>query len=73
MHKRLANVIAGHDKGIDIVISGELGHPRNSRAQAPCEELLHTFTTKICTHNKNPVGSGTTMWCSLTSKVVRGK
>jgi len=26
-----------------------------------CEELLHTFTTKICTHNKNPVGSGTTM------------
>jgi hypothetical protein len=27
----------------------------------PCEELLHTFTTKICTHNKNPVGSGTTM------------
>jgi hypothetical protein len=28
---------------------------------ASCEELLHTFTTKICTHNKNPVGSGTTM------------
>jgi hypothetical protein len=26
-----------------------------------CEELLHTFTTKICTHNKSPVGSGTTM------------
>ncbi len=38
-----------------------------------CEELLHTFTTKICTHNKNPVGSGTTMQCSLRSKVVRGK
>jgi hypothetical protein len=28
---------------------------------AQCEELLHTFTTKICTHNKNPAGSGTTM------------
>ncbi len=28
---------------------------------ATCEELLHTFTTKICTHNKNLVGSGTTM------------
>jgi hypothetical protein len=27
----------------------------------PYEELLHTFTTKICTHNKNPVGNGTTM------------
>jgi hypothetical protein len=26
-----------------------------------CEELLHTFTTKICTYNKNPVGNGTTM------------
>jgi len=25
------------------------------------QELLHTFTTKICTHNKNPVGSGTIM------------
>jgi hypothetical protein len=37
-----------------------------------CEELLHTFTTKICTHNKNSVGSGTTMY-SLTSKVVQGK
>jgi len=21
---------------------------------APCEDLLHTFTTKICTHNKRP-------------------
>jgi hypothetical protein len=27
----------------------------------PCEEFLHTFTIKICTHKKNPVGSGTTM------------
>jgi hypothetical protein len=26
-----------------------------------CEEFLHTFTIKICTHKKNPVGSGTTM------------
>ncbi len=26
-----------------------------------CEELLHTFTTEICTHNKNPFASGTTM------------
>jgi hypothetical protein len=26
-----------------------------------CEDLLHTFTTKICIHNKNPVESGTTM------------
>jgi hypothetical protein len=26
-----------------------------------CEELLHTFTTNICTHNKNPVGNGTIM------------
>jgi hypothetical protein len=25
-----------------------------------CEEFLHTFTIKICTHKK-PVGSGTTM------------
>ncbi len=31
------------------------------RDLAQCEELLHTFTTKICTHNKNPVGSGTIM------------
>jgi ATP-dependent DNA helicase PIF1 len=33
----------------------------NSEEQRECEDLLHTFTTKICTHNKRPVGSGTTM------------
>jgi hypothetical protein len=38
-------------RGIFLEVMGEHG----------CEDLLHTFTTKICTHNKNPVGNGTTM------------
>jgi hypothetical protein len=33
VHKILANVIIGHDEGIDIIVSGELGHLHNSRVQ----------------------------------------
>jgi hypothetical protein len=39
----------------------ENGRPLGMSQLKRCEELLHTFTTKICTHNKNPVGSGTIM------------
>ncbi len=38
-----------------------------------CEDLLHTFTTKICTHNKTRLEVELRCSCSLTSKVVRGK
>jgi len=38
-----------------------------------CEDLLHTFTTKICTHNKTRLEMELRCSCSLTSKVVRGK
>jgi hypothetical protein len=38
-----------------------------------CEEFLHTFIIKICTHKKNQLEVELLCSCSLTSKVVQNK